>query len=1640
MPAINVSRTDTFETQRQKINEIGQNLFQIYQGGSDLSTGVLRIGDGTVGDPSLGFINDTTLGFYKAGQSTLGIAGSGKKIFDYQPSESVSYQDFIVRRSSLLTTGLALTSGGSGYDEGTYLAVGVTGGTGQSAEATFTVVGFSGVVVQPGENYNVGSYSSVLVQNGTTIGADPATISFTVPGIAGDITDAGSGYRPGVYLNQGFTGGNGTGGSANITTEGTVALGIQINNAGSGLTDGEYPEIPVLNIPAQTFVVTTISNPGSPPPDNVFQIDGVTQPTLDLYEGNTYHFDISDATNEGHPFSIRGAGGTTLDTSAFVVTKYGNDGTANSIVEVVVRRNASYTFLNTGIEYFCESHDGMGGLANINNTGFQVNSTSTAVGGSANITVAGGVITVVDFIGTTAQNYEPLGSSELTLHGPSIGVTTNTVGEFQIMTETITGTVTTVFPIDNGIDYDNGDVLGWNNLSSTPGSGFEYTLNVDPGSISDISFSSYGSGYSANDVLTLPSQISASGTISFVDDSFEIEVPNLSQAVAEGLATGFIVQGTNIAADTTLESFDTTTNQIVLSADPTGTGSASFSFLPPWGIGAGPNEFEYGIEQVGVVDSVVISDGGFGYSIGDVVSANSGDLTAAITKVVTAGPIQELTFSPALTTGSIAVGDSLKVQDGTIESGTATGSTTSSGGEFTVSQGSTTGSGVGASFLITRGDGGEVGALGEIVSVDIVDGGFGHVVADEITLLGASVGGSTPADNITFVVEGVTESTLAVVRSVPSGAISSILIDGVGFAAADVLVEDGTTSPTFTVATASTLSSRFFIDGDLHPDLTLYSGDTYKFDYTSDTVTGDGTLFKLSIVPDGTYYVVENLTADVTQGSNQVTFSDVTGLVVGLGAAVTFGDGAVPADTTITAIDGTTVTLSNPASVGGSATFTFSGTEYTDGVSVVENVLTITINDSTPDLYFYSSSVADAGGSDGQEAVLTTDNNNPKTFGSGLALTVSAIENTDVITFDVAEGEIDSTQLSVTDTATINIGSFTTSLSTPAATVTALTTDSITATTDLAVTATNTNFASNVNVGEFLIFAQDTGKVETSGEIKTLNKFNSNDLLFVENAEISTAPGTALILKPGSTADVTKVDSVTALKIPAGLESDKPSTSEDGYIRFNTTTNQYEGYSATNGSWSSLGGVRDLDGNTTILAEETVGANDNTLWFINDNINTMKFSPNYMEFMDVKKVRSINTSAPAFTNWVANGTLTAGDYVKYGNNIFLVVSSGQAATSGSEPTDTSGNDFSNGSATLRFHISAVSFITFEEVSEVRIDPAGYTDLVVNNELRFSNNNISSTLNDILVSPSSGKKVKIDAPTSLVLPVGDNNSKGSPEQGSVRYNTDDNQFEGYNGAQWGGLGGVKDIDQDTEIKAESAPGADEDTLFFKNGGNNTLRITSTAMEFDSMDTISSVTSNTLNLEATEVTFNSLALTIDTDAVDTCFLLSTRAQFDIGLSSGLNTDHLIRFNNVGETIYNLGFGTGTDDNITMLNSDLTNINYKNVRFSTTKLELEKGLLNSGNSTVYNISTEASAKTVVTAYNTTTGDKEIIEFLVIDDGTDVFFTDTNNIKTGAELISSLFDIDGSQNVRVTLTLDTNLSNGDNIEVTVVNTVTKR
>ena len=74
----------------------------------------------------------------------------------------------------------------------------------------------------------------------------------------------------------------------------------------------------------------------------------------------------------------------------------------------------------------------------------------------------------------------------------------------------------------------------------------------------------------------------------------------------------------------------------------------------------------------------------------------------------------------------------------------------------------------------------------------------------------------------------------------------------------------------------------------------------------------------------------------------------------------------------------------------------------------------------------------------------------------------------------------------------------------------------------------------------------------------------------------------------------------SAIRIPSGTEIERPLTPQDGSIRYNTTTQQFEGY-GPGGQWGSLGGVKSTDGATYITAELLPGANDSNLRFYTAN-------------------------------------------------------------------------------------------------------------------------------------------------------------------------------------------------------------------------------------------------------------------------------------------------------------------------------------------------------------------------------------------------------------------------------------------------------
>jgi len=104
-------------------------------------------------------------------------------------------------------------------------------------------------------------------------------------------------------------------------------------------------------------------------------------------------------------------------------------------------------------------------------------------------------------------------------------------------------------------------------------------------------------------------------------------------------------------------------------------------------------------------------------------------------------------------------------------------------------------------------------------------------------------------------------------------------------------------------------------------------------------------------------------------------------------------------------------------------------------------------------------------------------------------------------------------------------------------------------------------------------FDTSTDKLDITGSLEV-------DNVVIDANTISTTTG-ALTIAPNASEE-TVVNTTSALRLPVGNSTQRP-TAALGQVRYNTTTNQYEGYS--NGAWQGLGGVIDTDQNTYILAQ-----------------------------------------------------------------------------------------------------------------------------------------------------------------------------------------------------------------------------------------------------------------------------------------------------------------------------------------------------------------------------------------------------------------------------------------------------------------------
>ena len=200
--------------------------------------------------------------------------------------------------------------------------------------------------------------------------------------------------------------------------------------------------------------------------------------------------------------------------------------------------------------------------------------------------------------------------------------------------------------------------------------------------------------------------------------------------------------------------------------------------------------------------------------------------------------------------------------------------------------------------------------------------------------------------------------------------------------------------------------------------------------------------------------------------------------------------------------------------------------------------------------------------------------------------------------------------------------------------------------------------------------------VDSSGKIDYLQTTNlkiggvaSGGL---DNTISATNTNGNIILTPNGTGYV-QISGTNGLVIPVGTTGQQ-GPAVTGAIRYNSTTSSFEGYGA-GGNWTSLGGVRSVDGKAYIIAETSAGAGNDTLQFYASSDGTSTGTST--KYLDINGTGfkigavdfSINTNkftvANSTGNTVIAGTLgVTGDVAVNTNKFTVTASSGNTAIAG----------------------------------------------------------------------------------------------------------------------------------------------------------------------------------------------------------------------------------------------------------------------------------------------------------------------------------------------------------------------------------------
>ena len=324
------------------------------------------------------------------------------------------------------------------------------------------------------------------------------------------------------------------------------------------------------------------------------------------------------------------------------------------------------------------------------------------------------------------------------------------------------------------------------------------------------------------------------------------------------------------------------------------------------------------------------------------------------------------------------------------------------------------------------------------------------------------------------------------------------------------------------------------------------------------------------------------------------------------------------------------------------------------------------------------------------------------------------------------------------------------------------------------------------------------GDINSAGTI-TANRFSTGDILIDDNVIKTTLSNSDLELRANGTGDIVvpSNDVILSQQLTVNGSTTLKDTNINGTVTHVGDVNQIGNINLT--------GNLDVTGEVIISASviqfEEIQLSGNRITTTDSNAD-LELRAN-----GTGRIFIPNNDVEITNNLRVNGSIIVADITSTGNITADTFSTGDILIDDNFITTTTSN------------------------SNLELRTSG-TGSVIIDTFAFNGSTITTT-GDLNINPGS-EIVNINATGGLKLPAGTTAQRPADLPGYVRFNSDLNRFEGYNGTNWVNLKGVEDLDGNTKVTAELTEGLNDQRIRFYIDNNVIVTIDQDKLEAPRVD--------------------------------------------------------------------------------------------------------------------------------------------------------------------------------------------------------------